>query len=140
MLYSLGALEIQIAPFNVNSVDRASSADFVWKPIIGAEQPAEFVGEGSNAWTLTGRLLPRKLGGMPELERLHQMRSSGQPQYLMRGDGVPMGWVVIESVSERSSYLDAQGVGQVIDVTINVRRSRGPSAGSFFSSIVGLFQ
>ncbi len=48
----------------------------------------------------------------------------------MRGDGALMGWVVIEKVTERSTYLDAKGVGRVIDVDIHVKRSSSPSKGS----------
>jgi phage protein U len=50
-----------------------------------------------------------------------------------------MGWVVIERVSERASYLDAEGIGRVIDVDISVRRSAKPSKGSYFSLFSGLF-
>lgn len=138
MLYQLGALSIRVAPFNVSDVSRSGDTDFVFKPILAAEPPPEWVGEGSNTVDLSGQLLPRKLGGLAELELLHQMRASGLPQFLMRGDGTPMGWMVILSASERSSYLDAQGVGQVISVSIKLRRAGRPSAGSFFSIISGL--
>ena len=57
----------------------------------------------------------------------------------MRGDGAQMGWVVIEKVAERSSYLDAKGIGRVVDVDITVRRAGKPSDGSFFSLFTGLF-
>jgi phage protein U len=97
------------------------------------------VGEGANTWQLSGRLLPEKLGGLAELDVLHLMRISGLPQYLMRGDGKPLGWVVIESVSEKSSYLGSNGVGQIIEVSISLRRSRKPENSSFFSIISGLF-
>ncbi|SOC47668.1 hypothetical protein SAMN05892877_13218 [Rhizobium subbaraonis] len=143
MIYALGSLSIKVAPFNVSQVSRDATTDFVAKPVIGAEPPMEYVGEGANKMTLSGQLLPRKLGGLSELDHLHQMRASGQPQYLMRGDGTPFGWHVIESVAERSTYLDARGVGQVIEVTITLRRAGKPAAGAFFSvisNIIGLFQ
>ena len=57
----------------------------------------------------------------------------------MRGDGAQMGWVVIEKVDERSTYLDAKGVGQVIEIDISVKRSSKPSNGSYFSLLSGLF-
>jgi len=50
-----------------------------------------------------------------------------------------MGWVVIESVSERASFLDSHGIGKVIAVDIKVKRSMKPSAGSYFSIFSGAF-
>ncbi|WP_099867837.1 phage tail protein [Pararhizobium haloflavum] len=140
MLYRLGSLAIKVHPFNVHQVGREAAADYAFKPVIGAEAPGEFVGEGANTWSFEGQLLPRKIGGLDELEILDQMRSSGLPQYLIRGDGRPMGWVVIESVSEQSTYLDPQGVGQVITVSIRVRRAPKPSPGSYFSIVSGFFR
>ena len=40
---------------------------------------------------------------------------------------------------DAASYLDAEGIGRVIDVDIAVRRSAKPSNGSFFSVFSGLF-
>jgi hypothetical protein len=40
---------------------------------------------------------------------------------------------------ERASFLDAEGIGRVIDVEISVRRSAKPSNGSFFSVFSGVF-
>lgn len=138
MLYQFGALAIEIAPFNISDISRTGETDFVFKPVLDAEPPAERVGEGGNTLDLSGQLLPQKLGGLDELEVLNQMRVSGHPQYLMRGDGTPLGWMVILSVTDRSTYLNSQGVGQVIAVSIKLRRAKKPSAGSFFSIISGL--
>ena len=88
------------------------------------------VGDGPEVWTLHARIFPRRFGGLEDLKKLAQARASGKPQYLMRGDGAQMGWVVIEKVDERSTYLDAKGVGQVIEVDISVKRSSKPSNGS----------
>lgn len=139
MLYQLGALSIKVHPFNVDKVQRDAATDFVPKPVLGAEPPLEYVGEGANTWRLSGQLFPRVIGGQSELALLHAMRQSGQPQFLLRGDGVPFGWVVIEKVSERSQHLAADGVGQQISVDIEVRRAGKPSRLSLFSLLIGLF-
>jgi len=74
---------------------------------------------------------------MGDLKRLYQARASGLPQYLMRGDGALMGWVAILNISERSTYLDLAGVGQIIDVDITVRRCSGPAAGALMAAYLG---
>ena len=140
MLYQLGSLAIQVAPFNAHEVSETGEAEYAVKPVVGREPPLEFVGEGGNEMTISGRLFPHELGGLTELEVLQQMRRGGKPQYLMRGDGRAMGWWAITTVDARSSYLDAKGVGRQIEVSITLRRAQTPSAVSFFSLMAGLLR
>lgn len=137
MLYLVGSLTIQVAPFNVHEVTESGATDYAAKPVVGIEPPLEYVGEGSNEMSLQGRLFPAALGGLSELELLRQMRVSGKPQYVMRGDGTPLGWFAITSCSTRSAYLDGRGVGKQIEVSISLRRAQTPTAQSFFSLIAG---
>lgn len=128
---SLGPITFEIAPLNAHAVTRTHSAEFAEKPVAGIRPPLEWTGEGGETINLTGRVFPRKTGGLGELERLDEARIAGKPLYLMRGDGRPMGWFVIESVTERATYLDARGVGQVIDFDLTLRRSERPEDGAF---------
>lgn len=140
MLYQLGALAIQVAPFNAHEVSETGEAEYAVKPVVGREPPLEFVGEGGNEMTISGRLFPGEFGGLTELELLRQMRVSGKPQYLMRGDGRALGWWAISSVAANSRYLDRRGVGKLIEVTISLRRAQTPSASAFFSLMAGLLR
>lgn len=139
MLYQLGVLSIKVHPFNVSRVSSDAATDYVAKPVLGREPPMEYVGEGANTWRLTGDLFPRVIGGLNELQLLQAMRTSGRPQYLLRGDGTPLGWVVIEKVSTLAQYLGTDGVGQKITVDIEVRRAGRPSRLALFSIVQGLF-
>jgi phage protein U len=139
MLMSLGPIRFEIYPFNATEYDHGHESGFVEKPVLGARPPLEWVGEGAENWSIKARIFPHRFGGLGDLKKLYQARAAGRPLYLMRGDGAQMGWVVIEKVSERSSYLDAEGIGRVIDVDIAVRRSAKPSGGSYFSLLSGLF-
>lgn len=131
MLMSLGSLAFEVAPFNAHSLEFSADTDYAAKPVVGAEPDLEFVGNGAHSWTINGRLFPAKFGGLDALERLHELRTSGQPQYLMRGDGKPLGWVAITNVTESSTYLDRHGVGKMIEVTISVRRTKAPANQKF---------
>lgn len=133
MLMMIGPVQLDVVPFNADGYGHGHEASFAEKPVLGARPPLEFVGEGPETWTIRGKIFPEKFGGMGHLEVLYEARASGLPQYMMRGDGALMGWVNILSVNEKSSYLDKDGVGRVITVDITVKRSSGPSAGSFFS-------
>ena len=139
MLMVLGPVQFEVWPFNATEYEHGHEASFAEKPVLGARPPLEWVGEGPETWSIKARIFPRRFGGLEDLKKLSQARGSGRPQYLMRGDGAQMGWVVIEKVDERSTYLDAKGVGQVIEVDISVKRSSKPSNGSYFSLLSGLF-
>lgn len=133
MLMTLGRVSFEVHPFNTHQYQHAHAADFVDKPVVGARKPLEFVGEGDATYTIEGRLFPKKLGGLNELAQLKAMRASGHPQYLMRGDGRPMGFVAILSVSEKSTHLSQDGVGQVIEFTTTVKQSGPPGISGFLS-------
>ena len=139
MLMSLGPIRFEVYPFNPTEYDHCHESGFVEKPVLGARPPLEWVGEGAESWSIKARIFPQRFGGLDDLKKLYQARAAGRPLYLMRGDGAQMGWVMIEKVAERSSYLDLQGIGRVIDVDIAVRRAAKPSNGSFFSLFSGMF-
>lgn len=138
MLMALGPVVMEVWPFNPTETSRESGGDYVEKPVMGRRPPLEFVGEAGETVSITVKLFPEKLGGLGSLAQLNAVRKSGVAQYLMRGDGVPLGWFVVQSVSERSSYLDQHGVGRVIEVEISLRRADAPGGRALFTSIMGL--
>lgn len=139
MLMMIGPVQFKVAPFNATEYTRTHTASHVAKQVMGASPMMEFTGEGEESWSIRAILFPEKFGGEGTLNILSLMRKSGAPQYMLRGDGSLMGWVVIDSVSEQSSYLDASGVGRVIEVDIALRRASAPSAGAFFSTLTQVF-
>lgn len=139
MLLMIGPLRLKVAPFNATEYSHTHGGTFAEKPVIGARPPLEWMGSSSESWSIAAKLFPARFGGAGSLALLSAMRASGLPQYMLRGDGSLMGWVVIDSVTERSSYLDKNGVGKVIEVDISLRRSQAPSAASYFGALSGLF-
>lgn len=140
MLMMIGPVKLQIAPLNATAVGHNHQTAYVEKPVMGAMPPVEWVGEGAETWTITAKLFPERFGGMGDLRLLQEARRSGLPQYMMRGDGALMGWVVIESVDEQSTYLNGGGVGKVIDISIGLRRTQAPFAGLYFSIMEAIFR
>ena len=78
MLYSIGTVALDTRPFSADGVDRTGTADFAVKPLIGALPGREFMGERDEKITISGQLLPSRIGGLTELEALHEMRRGGQ--------------------------------------------------------------
>lgn len=139
MLMSLGPVKFEVFPFNATGYEHGHESAHVEKPVLGTRPTLEFVGEGTESWSISARIFPHKFGGLSDLKQLYQARAAGKPLYLMRGDGSQMGWVIIDRVSERSSYLDRNGVGKVIEIDISVRRAAKPSNGGFYSVFSGMF-
>lgn len=139
MLMMIGPVQFKVAPVNVTEYSRTHTASHVAKPVMGAKPPMEWTGEGEETWSVRAILFPQKFGGESALTILSLMRKSGIPQYMMRGDGGLMGWVVIDSISERSSYLDGSGVGRVVEVDLAMRRAASPVAAGFFAALSGVF-
>lgn len=139
MLYMLGPIRFEIAPFNLTETTFSHGASFSEKPVVGQRPPLEWTGDGAQTWSLRANLFPERFGGEGNLLALRTMRLLGQPQYMLRGDGLPIGWVVIDSVTERASYLDRRGRGRVVEVDITLRRSSAPNAGAFFGALKSAF-
>jgi phage protein U len=141
MLLLIGALALDIFPFNPTEMDRDSGGDYVEKPVPGRRPPLEFVGEAPETYKVHAKLFPAKLGGLSGLDTLNAMRKSGKAQSVMRGDGKNLGWMVVHRVSEKSGWLDAKGVGQEITVEITLKVDRAPSASSglLFTASAGMF-
>lgn len=139
MLFILGTVAFEVWPVNVTEVSKQSEAGIVEKPVIGRRPPLEFVGDGPETVTMTVKLFPEKLGGLSAIDRLASMRLAGIPQHLMRGDGTPMGFFMVDKITEKSTYLGPNGVGRVIDIDLSLRRADAPSAGDALASIIELF-
>ncbi|RRY08791.1 phage tail protein [Brucella anthropi] len=138
MLAALGSTLFEVSPLNFHETSHETGGDFAEKSVMGRRPTLEWVGESSENWTIQGRLFPHKFGGLSNLEGLHQQRRAGKPLPYMRGDGTPLGWVVIEKISEQSSYIDAKGLGRVIEFTVSVKRSDPPAKTGIFSIMSGL--
>ena len=137
MLFLLGGLAVDTMPFNVDAVSRTARADLATKPVMGGLAPSEFTGEGEDVLTLSGQLLPLKIGGLDELEIADEMRRTGARFPLMRGDGKRLGWRAITRISERHRHLMRDGVGFTVHHTIQMRKVQ-PEAGDGQQVIAGL--
>lgn len=138
MLMQLGSVVFDVVQFNTHENTRSTAAGFAEKAVLGRRPPLEFVGEGPETMVIRGRIFPEKLGGLDGLGLLDAARRSGDAQFLMRGDGRPLGFFVVTNVSETSRYLNAKGVGKQINFDLTVKRSDDPTAMGYFSSIFAL--
>lgn len=137
MLMKIGLVECDLA-FNIDAVSRETTHDYAEKPVVGAMPPLEDVGVGAEMLSVSGRLIPSKLGGLGTLEILRRTQLTGAPQLVVRGDGSVLGFYAVQSVSDEHSFLDRDGVGQVVDITVKMQKSAAPAPADFFASLFSL--
>jgi phage protein U len=137
-LMALGPVAFEIYPLNPQATDRSTEASWVEKPVVGRRPPLEFTGDGSEEMAISAKLFPAKFGGLSALAALDAMRASATPHFLVRGDGTPLGWFCVVSVKEKSTYLNAAGVGQIIDVDLNLKRADAPGASGYMAALMSL--
>lgn len=138
MLMQVGPLQFDVAPLNAHQTTRAAKTDYAKKDVIGRRKIYEHVGEGDEVFTIEGRLYPFKLGGLGALALLAAVRASGVAQFVVRGDGLAMGWFVITEAREVATHLSRDGVGQQIELTVTLERADSPGALGSFINLFGL--
>lgn len=137
MLYMLGSVEIDTSPFPIEEMERDADASIVAKPIIGGRPSKEFTGEGEDDIILSGEILPYHVGGLDQLETLHEMRRQGARFPIQRGDGWRPGWYSITRIRESHRELSGEGVGYVIKQETSLTRVE-PDAGEGQQLLIGL--
>ncbi len=141
MMYLLGAVALDTRPLSADSVSRTSSGSLVAKPVMGSRQRKENTGEGDDEITITGSLLPSRIGGLTQLEILHAMRRAGSRFPVMRGDGLALGWFAIKTMTEQHEALQRNGVGFEVVYTVTLEQAdpRSGDGQTIISSLLSLF-
>jgi uncharacterized protein len=138
MLMALGPLSFEVLPLNATETQRVATGGWVDKPVVGRRPVLEWMGDGQDEMTIIAKLFPAKFGGLSSLAVVDAMRSSGMPHFLVRGDGTPLGWYAVITMTEKSTYLDQGGVGQVIEVNLKLRRADAPGAAGYMAALLSL--
>lgn len=141
MMYLLGAVMIDFKPFSADAIRRDSSGSLVAKPVMGGRQRKENVGEGEDDLTISGSLLPNRIGGLTQLEVLHSMRRNGARFPVMRGDGTRLGWYAIKAMTEEHTDLMSDGVGFELQYTVVLEQAeeRPGDGQSVIAGLLSLF-
>lgn len=138
----IGTLSLDTRPFNADNMHRQGTADLAEKPVIGGFAPSEFMGDGGEEITLSGQLLPLKIGGLDQLEVAQQMRRQGARVPVMRGDGTRLGTFAITRISERHTNLMRDGVGFTVAFEITLKKVQADSGSGLqvISGLLSLFE
>ncbi|PWT74798.1 MAG: phage tail protein [Chloroflexi bacterium] len=135
VLYRWGTMEFRVHPLNVHEVDHETATDWAHKEIVGAALYREWVGENDEKFHFRGLIFPYRIGGFGMLTILDAMRRAGMAHLMMRGDGQPMGWFVIERLQRAHTFLSGEGVGRQVAFEAEFARVPVPAADQYFSQI-----
>lgn len=134
---SLGPVVFDLVS-NLTDTEGETVSAFAKHEVVGSPPVYEAMGDDEGTFTLTGVIHPEHFGGLGTLATLEAARQAAVPLPLMRGDFTPLGWVLIESLSEQSGYLNHHGVGREIQFSVSLIRVGKPSA-NLAPSIMRLF-
>lgn len=143
MLYQVGTLTFEEYENDLQEVEEKVTADFAKHALIDTRQDFEFAGPGDDPIELRGHLLPFHLGGLSEYELARDLCTGGQPQFVVRGDGLVRGWHNIMEVRGRHRLLATGGVGFEVETGMRLERCRDPDsevAGDLISDLISLFE
>lgn len=137
-LMSLGPVVFDLVT-NLTETESKTASSFAKHEVVGVAPVYESMGDDESSFTLTGVIHPEHFGGLGTLATLEAARAASIPLPLMRGDFTPLGWVLIQGITNQSGYLDHKGVGREVQFTVELIRVGSPGI-DMASSILRLFQ
>lgn len=122
---------------NITGRGRTSKMAFAKHDVVGGAPVYEALGVDESTASLECVLHPYHFGGLARLEALELAMQAQTPLSLMRGDGVPLGWFIINEVDEKHADIAIAGVGQEVTFSLKLTRVDTPAT-SMITSIVSL--
>lgn len=120
MTLGMFVFEMQTTPYN--TYDRFTEQRWETQARAGAAPAAQWLGPGDDSITLEGVLAPELTGGAKHLDTLRKMANGGKAWILVDGNGAERGRWYIESVSEKGSFLTANGQARKIEFSVRLGR------------------
>ncbi len=143
MLYQVGPLTFDEYGNDIQEVNERVTADFAKHELIDTRRDYEFSGPGTDPLDLRGHLLPFHLGGLTQHEMARALCSSGEPVFVVRGDGQVRGWHHIMEVTGRHTFIGPGGVGFEVEAGMRLEACKPPgmdAAGDLIGTLISLFE
>jgi phage protein U len=138
MLYQWGQIQWDVMPFNVHKVEDMIEMDFARKEIMDTSVNRESTGPGEREMVMSGKIFPRKIGGLTEMALFEQVQLKQVAQQMIRGDGRVLGWYVCTRLHKVGGFLLADGVPQQIEFEAQFFRADTPKGDEYFSTLYGV--
>lgn len=137
MLMCLGPVRFDLV---TNPQKTSDSEESTWArhEVFGIAPIYEKTGMGEASFTIQGVIYPNAIGTKGDIAALRAANRAQIPLSLMRGNFVPLGWVLIEKVSQDDESLSSNGVGNEIQFEVTLKKTGTPALSSL-PQIMGLF-
>lgn len=137
-LFMIGGVRCQLHPFNVNKLSEELEMPFARHEVLGGRTAHEKTGLHEEKLQLQGKIFPRRIGGKAEYDMLKGLLADGSAVLVTQGQ-TSRGWYVITRLSGQHEHLHADGVGQKMEIRIELELSQQPSSASAAGLVTRLF-
>ncbi|WP_303703014.1 phage tail protein [Brevundimonas naejangsanensis] len=121
-MMALGLFVFDLPTLTYDQLQRRTSWRHAFGERVGARPAGQFLGEGDDDITLTGRLAPIAFGDAGSLDDLRTMGKSGEAWPLVDGAGRVYGAFVITGLDETQRAIMDNGVARISDFTLSLKR------------------
>ncbi|MBR9779808.1 MAG: phage tail protein [Rhodospirillales bacterium] len=122
MLLSLGLFVFQLRTMPYEELKRSTEYRWASNNRFGKAPAHQFLGEGEDDLTITGKLMPELTGGPVHLDKLREMAASGKAWILTAGNGDVLGKWFIQRIEDNRSHFISNGDARKIEFTISLKR------------------
>lgn len=122
MLLAIGMFVFEIPNLLFDQLKRRRSWRHPTSERVGARPASQYAGEGEDALSISGALIPGVFGRREALEDLAAMAKQGRSWPVVDGEGFVYGAYVILDLDETRRQILDGGQARVIDFTINLLR------------------
>ena len=120
MCYGFFVFSLKTLPYKSMKVNKSWS--WASNNRVNKRSALQFTGPNNETINLSGSVYSEITHGKVSLEVLERMAYLSVPMPLIQGDGVPLGFFVLNSVEKTYTELDRHGSPKKIDFTINLTK------------------
>jgi hypothetical protein len=123
MMATLGLFVFQLKTAPFQQLRRSTRWRWASNSRIGVRPSYQHLGQGEDAITLTGTLLPEITGGRVSIDALRVMADAGKAWPLIDGEGTIYGLWFIDSIEETRSVFFKDGAARKIEFSLSLKRA-----------------
>ena len=121
-MMQLGSFQFGVKTAAYQELNRKNEYRWASQDRFGLRPTLQFTGIGAETIDLPGVIYPEFRGGFSQIKSMRTMAATGQPNFMIAGDGAMMGRWVIDSIDEKQSVFAAIGKPRKIEFTLKLRR------------------
>ncbi|SNY93438.1 hypothetical protein SAMN04515647_3733 [Cohaesibacter sp. ES.047] len=122
--------------FGGMTVSENTTSGSVRKEILGAKARHEKTKQGDDVLEISGKIAPKQFGGLRHMRYLQSACRDAVPIFVTRGVTEPLGWYVVTSINNGHRHIDIDGIGRLIDFSIQLEATESPTKLGTVSTIL----